>query len=154
MSCSCSRQPSSDVAASSRARRDGGGDEQTRSTTTRLLDAGQRVMKVMACLLVFHQSLTGFQSLPLFLPEVREFIKTQGLKTNTHDTRGGRKAHRPLLLRLGLYTPPSSRTASSGRFVWGRPQTPARLGVANPPGPISGSDPTRGTDGYPCCPSP
>ena len=57
-----------------------------------------------------------------------------------------------LLLRLGplgLYTPPPSRTASSGRFVGGRPQTPARLGVANPPGPISVSDPTRGTDGCP-----
>ena len=35
-----------------------------------------------------------------------------------------------LVLRLGLYTPPSSRTASSGRFVGGRPQTPARLRVA------------------------
>ncbi len=53
---------------------------------------------------------------------------------------GGRRT--ALLLRLGLYTPPSSRTVSSGRVVGGRPQTPARLGVANPPGPISVSDPT------------
>ena len=59
---------------------------------------------------------------------------------------GGRRT--ALLLRLGLYTPPSSRTASSGRFVGGRPQTPARLGVANPPGPISVSDPTRFTNVY------
>ena len=41
---------------------------------------------------------------------------------NKHDTGWrGRKAHRALLLRLGLYTPPSSRTASSGRFVGGAP---------------------------------
>jgi hypothetical protein len=38
-----------------------------------------------------------------------------------------------------VYTPPSSRTASSAAvgllllYLWGRPQTPARLGVANPP---------------------
>ena len=38
---------------------------------------------------------------------------------------GGRRT--ALLLRLGLYTPPSSQTASSGRFVGGRPQTPAQV---------------------------
>ena len=32
-----------------------------------------------------------------FLPEVREFIKDTRPKTNT--TRGGRKAHRPTLLK-------------------------------------------------------
>ena len=42
-----------------------------------------------------------------FLPEVREFIQDTRPKTNT--TRGGRKGT-ALLLRLGLYTPPSSRT--------------------------------------------
>ena len=50
--------------------------------------------------------------------------KTRGLKQTRHGVGGRRTA---LLLRLGLYTPPSSRTASSGRFVGGRPQTPARF---------------------------
>ena len=90
-------------------------------------------------------------TLRTFLPEVREFIKDTRPKTNT--TRGGRKAHRPTPKTRTIH-PPSSRTVSSGRVVGGRPQTPARLGVANPPGPISVSDPTRDTDGYPCCPSP
>ena len=75
-----------------------------------------------------------------FLPEVREFIKEPRPKTNA--TRGGRKAHRPTP-KTRTIPPPSSRTVSSGRVVGGRPQTPARLGVANPPGPISVSDPTR-----------
>ena len=87
----------------------------------------------------------------IFLPEVREFIKDTRPKTNT--TRGGRKAHRPTPKTRTIH-PPSSRTVSSGRVVGGRPQTPARLGVANPPGPISVSDPIRNTDGYPCRPSP
>ena len=70
------------------------------------------------------------------LPEVREFIETHGLK-KTNTTRGGVGGRRTaLILRLGLYSPPSSRTASSGRFVGGRPQAPARFGVANLPGPI------------------
>ena len=86
-----------------------------------------------------------------FLPEVREFIKDTRPKINT--TRGGRKAHRPTPKTRTIH-PPSSRTVSSGRVVGGRPQTPARLGVANPPGPISVSDPIRNTDGYPCRPSP
>ena len=81
------------------------------------------------------------QTTSIMFREVREFIKDTRPKTNT--TRGGRKAHRPTpKTTVGLDTPPSSRTASSGRFVGGRPQTPARLGVANPPGPISVSDPT------------
>ena len=54
----------------------------------------------------------------VFWPEVREFIKDTRPKTNTRHGVGGRRT--ALLLRLGLYTPPSSRTASSGRFVGGR----------------------------------
>ena len=100
-----------------------------------------------SCVLLSTFSLTIY----FFLPEVREFIKDTRPKTNT--TRGGRKAHRPTPKTRTIH-PPSSRTVSSGRVVGGRPQTPARLGVANPPGPISVSDPTRNTDGYPCRPSP
>ena len=77
-----------------------------------------------------------------FLQEAREIIKDTRPKTNT--TRGGRKAHRPTPKTRTIH-PPSSRTVSSGRVVGGRPQTPARLGVANPPGPISVSVPTRDT---------
>ena len=55
-------------------------------------------------------------------------LKTQGLKQTRHGVGGRRTA---LLLRLGLYNPPSSRTASSCRFVGGRPLTPAGRGVAN-----------------------
>ena len=48
------------------------------------------------------------------LLRTKHLLKTQGLKQTRRGVGGRRIA---LLLRLGLYTPPSSRTASSGRFV-------------------------------------
>ena len=62
---------------------------------------------------------------------VREFIEDTRPK-NKHDSHGVGGRRTALLLRLGLYTTVlPDRLASSGWFVGGRPQTPARLGVAN-----------------------
>jgi hypothetical protein len=62
-------------------------------------------------------------------PEGRRRDRPQPGPTPNPKTKGRRYTPQPTT---------SSRTASSGRFVGGRPQTPARLGVANPRVPYPG----------------
>ena len=83
----------------------------------------EKVRRTVACAHTLGTEAGGFRAF-FFARSERNLFKTQGLKQTATTRGGGRRT--ALLLRLGLYTSPSSRTATVAAVFW--PRSERRVG--------------------------